>query len=115
MTGPVVPEYPATVEAVAGRLGVPVGAKGDAERGHIAKVVPAVNAWVATFHDVTGQALGDQVVLGSVMLAARITRRRNTPNGIESFGDLGSTYVARHDPDIERMLGTGPYRALVVG
>jgi hypothetical protein len=44
---------------------------------------------------------------GAVMYAARILRRRNSPAGVESFGDLGVTFVAKWDGDIERMLRTG--------
>ena len=114
MTGPVLPDYPATAEAVAGWLATPDGAKGDAERAHIAEVVPAVNSWIRTFR--TDEVLPPHIVRGAVMLAAKITRRRNTPNAIESFGEVGgATYVARHDPDIEKLLGLGPYRDLVVG
>lgn len=116
MTTPTV-EGPATVEAVAGWLSIPEGPAGTAERAHITVVVTAVNAWVAGFHDrddETGQ-WPPAVVQGAVMLAARITRRRNSPAGVESFGELGATYVSRYDPDVEKLLGLGPYRPLVVG
>lgn len=107
-------EYPATVEAVAGWLGVPEGPGGLAERAHIAAVVPAVNAFVRRVgHD--GDALPADVVQGAIMLAARITRRRNSPAGVEAFGDLGTTYVARYDPDIEQLLGLGRHRPMVIG
>jgi hypothetical protein len=46
---------------------------------------------------------------GAVMYAAREYRRRNSPAGIEAFGDAGTSFVARFDPDIDRMLQTGPY------
>lgn len=113
MTGPVTTDYPATVDAVAGQLGVPDGTKGDKERAHIAVVVPAVNAFVREIH--TGDDLAPDIVQGAVMLAARITRRRNSPGGIESFGELGPQYVSRFDPDIEKLLKLGPWRKLVVG
>lgn len=112
MTGPAV-DYPATVDAVAGWLKVPDSPAGTAERVHIAEVVPAVNAFVASFHP--GTDLAADVVHGAVMLAARIVRRRNSPAGVESFGELGATYVSRYDPDIDRLLGLGEYRRIVVG
>lgn len=46
---------------------------------------------------------------GAVMYAAREYRRRNSPAGIEAFGDAGTSFVARYDPDIERALQTGAY------
>lgn len=113
MTAPA-PDYPATVDAVAGWLKVPEGTLGDSERTVIAEVVPAVNAWIGTFHDITAP-VPENVVRGAVMLAGRIVRRRNSPAGVETFGELGATYVARYDPDIEMLLGLGRYRPLVVG
>ncbi|AKJ72256.1 hypothetical protein [Gordonia malaquae] len=105
---------PATVTAVAGWLGVPEGATGNAERAHISAVVPAVNAFIGTFRDLSTEQPA-HIVQGAVMLAGRITRRRNSPGGVETFGDMGATYVARYDPDINMMLGLGPYRPMVVG
>jgi hypothetical protein len=49
------------------------------------------------------------------MLAARLVRRRNSPAGVEAFTEMGPTYVSRFDPDVDRLLGMGPYRPLVVG
>lgn len=50
---------------------------------------------------------------GAVMYAAREYRRRNSPAGIELFGDVTS-FVARFDPDIDRALQTGAYARPVV-
>ena len=50
---------------------------------------------------------------GAVMYAAREYRRRNSPAGIELFGDITS-FVARFDPDIDRALQTGAYARPVV-
>lgn len=50
---------------------------------------------------------------GAVMYAAREYRRRNSPAGIESFGEVTS-FVARFDPDIDRALQTGVYARPVV-
>lgn len=113
MTAPT-PSGPATVEAVAGWLGVP---EGNPERAHIAVVVPAVNAYVASFHDTPpeGDPWPSLVTQGAVMLAARITRRRNSPAGVEAFTELGPTYVSRYDVDLDRFLGMGGHRRIVVG
>lgn len=45
-----------------------------------------------------------EVQLGAKMLAARLLRRRNSPNGVEALTDAGVTYVARYDSDIARLL-----------
>lgn len=50
---------------------------------------------------------------GAVMYAAREYRRRNSPAGVETFGDATS-FVARFDPDIDRALQTGAYARPVV-
>ena len=39
---------------------------------------------------------------GAVMYAARELRRRNSPAGVETFGDVGVSFVAKYDPDIDR-------------
>lgn len=51
---------------------------------------------------------------GAVMYAAREYRRRNSPAGIESFGEVTS-FVSRWDPDIDRALQTGSYARPIVG
>jgi len=42
----------------------------------------------------------------AVMLAARLVRRRNSPGGVETFGE-SITYVSRYDPEIARALRQG--------
>jgi hypothetical protein len=56
-----------------------------------------------------------EVYSGAVMYAAREYRRRNSPAGIEMFGDGGSSFVSKYDPDIERCLRTGSWTAPAVG
>lgn len=48
-----------------------------------------------------------EVYQGAVMYAARLLRRRNSPAGVESFGDVGIMFVTKYDADIERALRTG--------
>lgn len=47
---------------------------------------------------------------GTIMLIARYLRRRNSPSGVETVGDMGVAYVSRKDPDIAQMLEIGPFR-----
>lgn len=55
-----------------------------------------------------------EVYQAAVMLAARLVRRRNSPGGVESFGE-SVTYVSRYDPDIGRALHSGTWAAPGVG
>lgn len=52
---------------------------------------------------------------GAVMLGARLYKRRNSPNGIESFSEVGNTYVSRYDSDIARLLNIEAFRKPMVG
>lgn len=56
-----------------------------------------------------------EVYQGAVMYAARETRRRNSPAGIEQFADGGTTFVSKYDSDIERALRTGTWTRPGVG
>lgn len=51
---------------------------------------------------------------GAVMYAARQFARRNSPQGIQMFGDAPS-FVARYDPDIDKALRTGSFMSPVLG
>lgn len=55
------------------------------------------------------------VFLGTVLLAMRWYNRRNSPDGLVDLGELGSARIPSVDPDIERMLGVGRFRAPMVG
>ena len=50
---------------------------------------------------------------GGVMYAAREYRRRNSPAGVEMFGETVS-FVTRYDTDIERALHTGAWAPPVI-
>jgi hypothetical protein len=56
-----------------------------------------------------------EIYQGAVMYAARLLRRRNSPAGVETYGGLGATFVARYDPDIDRALHTGAFTQPGVG
>lgn len=50
---------------------------------------------------------------GAVMYAAREYRRRNSPAGVETFGDTAS-FVTRYDSDIDRALHTGAFAPPII-
>jgi hypothetical protein len=56
-----------------------------------------------------------EVYMAAVMLAARLYQRRNSPGGIEGFGDMGAVYITRWDNEIDRALRVGNWRRAVVG
>lgn len=53
--------------------------------------------------------------LGATMLAARLYRRRNSPEGVASFTQDGAVYVQKSDPDVAMLLGLGSWSMPVVG
>lgn len=78
-------------------------------------ITAAVNAKVAQWHGYpAGTEWTAAHLLGGTMLAAHLYRRRNTPGGIESFNELGVTYVQRSDPHVSMLLGLGSWQPPVV-
>lgn len=82
-------------------------------------IAPAVNLVVRRL-PIADRARGAEswpadIVLGATMLAGRLLRRKNSPDGVVAFGDLGPVYVQRNDPDIAMMLGLGDWASPAVG
>ncbi|QXG07726.1 putative head-tail connector [Curtobacterium phage Penoan] len=63
----------------------------------------------------TDTAAADSIALGTIMLAARLVRRRNSPGGIEAMTESGAAYVARTDSDVSRLLGLDQFQAPMIG
>lgn len=88
-------------------------------------VAPAVVAFVDDLPDVHRYPLEDDpeavpewrehIKLAAVMLAARLVRRRNSPQGVAAFTEGGAAYVSRVDPDVAQMLKLGRYATPKVG
>lgn len=74
--------------------------------------VEAVNELVSSWH---GDSWPRGAHLGAVMLAARYHRRRNSPGGVETFGDGGAAYVPRYDADLDRLLRINAWASPQVG
>lgn len=55
------------------------------------------------------------VVRGADMMAGRLFRRRESPAGVATFGDMGAVYVMRNDPDVAMLLGLGSWSFPGVG
>ena len=83
----------------------------DAKLEPLQLTVAAVNEWVSR-HATTGPYSRE---LGAKMLGARLWRRRNSADGVQTFTAEGVAYVQRNDPDIAMLLGIGSYAPPVVG
>lgn len=113
---------PATPELVKAHLGI----TDNADDAAISGVVGAVNAKVQTFPVAaiadTDPAPGDwsdpafaHIVQGAVLLAARLFRRRNSPDGVTAIDSASPAYIARTDPDVALLLQIGDNVAPAVG
>jgi hypothetical protein len=56
-----------------------------------------------------------RISYGATLLGARWFRRKNSPAGVEAFGELGALYVMRNDPDIAQLLRLGAFAVPGVG
>lgn len=95
----------------------------NSDDGAINAAVAAVNAVVRTWRcaavadgaaDWTGADLA-HIVQGSDMLASRLFRRRNSPDGVAAFAGDSPLYVQRNDPDVALLLQLGPHAKPAVG
>jgi hypothetical protein len=53
-------------------------------------------------------AIPDGVFRATIMLAARLFKRRESTDGVAGFGEFGAVRVTAVDPDVENLLA--PYR-----
>lgn len=60
--------------------------------------------------DATLTPVSDDLVLGTLRLAARSHTRRRSPDLLVAAGDLGTSRVPGFDADIERLLKIGRFR-----
>jgi hypothetical protein len=82
----------------------------------LAATVAAVNSLIARWLNPAADGTWrPEHVLGATMLAARLYRRRNSPEGVATFTAEGAVYVQRNDPDVAMLLGLGSYAPPVVG
>lgn len=108
VAGPVGDAGPATLPGTKGRL--PGNQAVDAV--DLELVVAAVNAlvherWHPPVVDGVPRAWSANHQLGANQLAARLYMRRNSPAGVLPFGEIGTAYVQRTDPDVALLLGLG--------
>lgn len=106
---------PATLTGVKEHLSI----TDDRDDTRLTQIVAAVNSqvrsWPVSTVAVDAETWPARIVEGANMLAARLFRRKNSPAGVETFGDQGATYVMRNDPDIAMLLKLGGYTAPQIG
>jgi hypothetical protein len=52
-------------------------------------------------------AIPDEIKAATILLTARLWRRKDSPEGVAGFGDSGVIRVGRYDPDYDSLIG--PY------
>lgn len=94
-------------------LGLPAEPTGP-DLTHLTLTTAAVNAYVGSLPAGQSTPWPDDVQWGAVLLGARLYTRRNSPNGLVNFNELGTAYVSRYDSDISRMLRTDKFAPGIV-
>lgn len=110
-------EGPTTLARVKARLRI--AAEDTTDDDELTELVAAVNAQVRGW-PVSSTAVGleswpENIALGARMLVCRLYRRRNSPAGVEAFGEAGAVYVMRQDPDVAMLLKLGSWSPPAVG
>lgn len=104
---------PATADATKAQLSLVT----EATDAIVDAAVAAANVYVRRQRcaDIDATEWPADVELGANMLAARLVRRRNSPDGVAALTDAGAVYIARTDPDIGMLLQVGSYATPAVG
>lgn len=100
-----------TPESVISWLGIDLT---EEERPALDSIVIGVSVTVTDWHG-PAHTWSFRVVLGAIMLAAHLWRRRGTPGGVAGFTEEGVSYVQRHDPQAAMLLGLGGWTRPAVG
>lgn len=108
-----------TAKQVWAQIGTAAAAPGTPDDIHMSLCVDAVNTFVLTgIPDVREWPEIEwppDVHLGAVTLAARMYARRGSPTGVAAFTDAGPSYLAKWDPDLERLFHIGSWSRPRVG
>lgn len=81
----------------------------------MSQVVDAVNAHISTIAPkavANDPDFDEPVRLAALLLAGRWYSRRNSPDGLVGFGDMGGTAIRSLDPDIRDLLRPYTFRAV---
>ncbi|NUR80718.1 MAG: hypothetical protein HOQ21_09780 [Dermatophilaceae bacterium] len=98
---------------------------GDGDRQRLERVFNAAVEFVERIHrgrfnfngdpGSTAPAPGENLRLGTLMLARRWNTRRRSPDGLVAMGELGASRVSFGDPDVDRLLRLGRHAIPRVG
>lgn len=95
---------PADLDLLRARLGVK-GTEGDARLAHCLDVASSwVEDRVYVEPDTSYGRRHPEVTEAILLMASRLNARRNSPEGVAGWGDLGVIRVLARDPDIEALL-----------
>jgi hypothetical protein len=82
--------------------------KGDDANGTLARCLDVATAWVEDRVYVEPDSgygrRHPEVVEAILLIASRLYARRNSPEGVAGWGDLGVIRVLARDPDVEALL-----------
>lgn len=110
---------PTTLALVKERLRISDTADDDRLQDVVDAVNGRVRGWpvaaLSLTHGTPPPVWPADVVLGTTMLTVRLWRRKDSPAGVETVGELGPIYVQRNDPDIAVMLRLGSYGGAGLG
>lgn len=114
-----------TSAQILAELGLTEAQLSAADIAHLGVTVDAVNAYVGRIPwayvvpqdpvvDPTAPWAGD-TTLGALILGSRLYTRRNSPLGMAAFTEEGgASYIARYDPDVDRLLRIGKHHPGIV-
>jgi len=92
-----------TVRADLDALRVMIGAHPTMDDRVLSQCLAAAGAWI--YDRVRPSAIStSDVVQATLLLAARLYKRRLSPEGVAGWEDLGAVRVVARDPDIERLI-----------
>lgn len=79
-----------------------LGVKGSEPNPLLAHAYDVAQAWIAA--RVYDDCREPDVIEATLILASRLYARRNSPEGVAGWGDLGVVRIIASDPDIESLL-----------
>jgi hypothetical protein len=109
-----------TAQDVAAQMGIDLPDPQTYDRRHLDQITAAVNVMVPGTVPRVRELLPAEhwpadVLSAALIMAARLFARRNSPTGVAAYTDAGPSYVARWDPDLERLLLIGSWARPQVG
>lgn len=92
-----------TLKASVDSLRALIGAQRSTDDPLLAVCLESAGAWVYD-RVYTKDAQRPEVQQAILLLAARLYKRRNSPEGVAGWDEIGAVRIIARDPDIERLL-----------